>query len=88
MRPERARILQMLKAGLQLNTASPRFESQDKLLLPYGTSEKHSIFKVVKPARATENQMNVKRRITSHEAKHLRGGKEKTTRLMPWKYSL
>ena len=55
----------MLEAGLQLNTASPQFESRDKLLLHYGTSEKHPIFKVVKLARATEpNECIMKNYLT------------------------
>lgn len=58
LHPEIFNILQMLKARLQVSVATPGPESGDKLLLHYRTSEKHPIFKVVKLARATENQMN------------------------------
>lgn len=52
--PEIFNILQVLKAGLQVSTASPGFGSGDKLLLHYGTSEKHPIFKVVKLAKGQQ----------------------------------
>lgn len=59
LRPEIFNILRMLKARLRVSIATPGFGSRDKLLLHHRTTEKHPIFKVVKLARATENQMNV-----------------------------